>query len=151
MYEYFSSTSDLLADLIIDELEIWATTLDEIVSNENEPLDQIESWIRGALAYVADGRHNLVKALSAVSMPLDRSSEITASHRRLVAPLITTLKQMCIADPMSVALLINSAVEAATKRIESGASAEEQIELTVRFARSGVSALTENPAEALQG
>lgn len=141
IYEYFASTSDLLADLIIDELAIWAQTLDQIVKQESDPLDQIESWIRGALSFVADGRHNLVKALSAVSMPIERSSEISASHRRLVAPLIVSLTELGIGDPNSVALLINSTVESATKRIESGADAQGQIDLAVAFARSGVSAI----------
>lgn len=141
IYEYFASTSDLLADLIIDELKIWSTTLEEIVAAESEPGEQVEAWIKGALAFVADGRHNLVKALSAVSMPIERTGEISASHRRLVAPLVAVLQRLGIADAHSAAFLINSAVESATKRIEQGADAEKEIALTVAFARAGVEAL----------
>lgn len=141
IYEYFASTSDLLADLIIDELKIWSTTLEEIVASVDQPGEQVEAWIKGALSFVADGRHNLVKALSAVSMPIERSGEISASHRRLVAPLVSVLKNLGVEDAHSAAFLINSAVESATKRIEQGADAEKEIALTVSFARAGVEAL----------
>lgn len=141
IYEYFASTSDLLADLIIDELAHWATTLESVVATQNEPEKQIEEWIKSALSFVADGRHLLVKALSAVSVPMERSNEISLAHRRLVAPLISTLTSLGVVDPQGAAFLINSAVESATKRIEQGANAEAEIDMTVRFAYAGVRAL----------
>lgn len=141
IYEYFGSTSDLLADLIIDELRFWSRTLQRIVDAEDSPEAKIEAWVRGALSFVADGRHLLVKALSAVSMPIDRANEVTASHRMLASPLIATMKAIGVKDPMSATFLVNSAVESATKRIEQGANADEVIEMTVKFAQAGVQAL----------
>lgn len=141
IYEYFGSTSDLLADLIVDELGLWSQTLDRIVAQEESAEAKIEAWIRGALSFVADGRHLLVKALSAVSLPNDRVNEVSAAHRRLVAPLITTMQAINVPDPVAAAFLINSTVESATKRIEQGANAEATITMTVEFARAGVQAL----------
>lgn len=141
IYEYFASTNDLLADLIIDELGIWAKTLQEIVDGEISADAKVEAWIRGALAFVADGRHVLVKALSAVSLPNDRVNEVTNAHRRLVAPLVETMQSMGVADPIAAAFLINSTVESATRRIEQGANSTEIISLTVEFARGGLRSL----------
>lgn len=141
IYEYFASTSDLLADLIIEELAHWAKVLEHIVADAKDPEDQIAAWVQGALSFVADGRHLLVKALSAVSTPIERGTEIMHAHRRLVAPLVRTLEGLGIPQPQSAAFLVNSAVESATKRIEQGANAEDEIAMTVLFAQAGVRAL----------
>lgn len=141
IYEYFASSTDLLADLIIDELRQLALSLEAIVNDAHTPEEKVAAWIRGALAFVADGRHLLVKALSAVSMPLERTGEITAAHRALVTPLVATMTQMRVADPVAAAFLVNSAVESATKRIEQGANAESEIDITVQFASAGIQSL----------
>jgi AcrR family transcriptional regulator len=137
-YEYFGSSTDLLAELVIDELALWAKTLDAIVANESDPEAKVRAWIRGALGYVADGRHLLVKALSAVSLPQDRSHEITLAHRRLVDPLVDALRLMGVVDPAATAFLVNATVESATRRIERGLSAETEIASAESFALAGV-------------
>jgi AcrR family transcriptional regulator len=137
-YEYFGSSTDLLAELVIDELALWAKTLDAIVSSESDPEAKVRAWIRGALGYVADGRHLLVKALSAVSLPQERSHEIGVAHRRLVDPLVDALRLMGVADPAATAFLVNATVESATRRIERGLSAENEIASAESFALAGV-------------
>lgn len=140
VYEYFGSSADVLAELILDELAIWADTLTDLVEHEPDAETKVRVWIRGALGYVADGQHELVKALSAVSMPMERVPQIQAAHRRLVDPLISALGQMGLADPVATALLVNSAVESATRRIERGLPAESEIALAETFAIAGVGA-----------
>jgi AcrR family transcriptional regulator len=138
VYEYFGSSADLLAEVILDELALWAGTLDEIVSAEHDPEMKVRMWIRGALGYVSDGRHLLVKALSAVSLPQDRSAEIQAAHRRLVDPLVRALRELGIADPAATAFLVNATVESATRRIERGLSAAAEIAAAESFSIAGV-------------
>ena len=67
VYEYFASSSDLIADLIIDELRTFSLTLEEAIAGISEPTDAIEQWITTSLIYVADGRHLLAKALNSNS------------------------------------------------------------------------------------
>ena len=138
VYEYFASSTDLLAELILDELTHWAGTLETVVASEVDAEAKVRAWIRGALGYVADGHHQLVKALGAVSLPIERTPEIQAAHRRLVDPLIGALSQMGISDPVGTALLVNATVESATRRIERGLSAADEIAAAESFALAGV-------------
>ena len=65
VYEYFASSSDLVADLIIEELDAFAQTLTAAVGRESDPSKAISAWIAASLEYIADGRHLLAKALNA--------------------------------------------------------------------------------------
>jgi ABC-type phosphate transport system ATPase subunit len=64
------------------------------VAPANAPEEAISNWIDSALQYIADGRHLLAKALSATSLPSNRSAEIGAAHRALLAPLTSALTEM---------------------------------------------------------
>lgn len=138
IYEYFASTSDLVADLILDELAHWAGALEKVVAAEDDAEAKVRAWIRGALGYVAEGNHQLVKALSVVSLPTDRTPAIQAAHRRLVDPLVEALREIGLADPVGTALLVNATVESATRRIERGMPAHAEIAAAESFAIAGV-------------
>jgi AcrR family transcriptional regulator len=88
VYEYFGSGSELVADLVIDELNSFATTLNTAVSGCADAQCIVSCWIRGALTYIADGRHLLAKALNSAAKPQSRSHQIGMAHRALMAPLI---------------------------------------------------------------
>lgn len=143
VYEYFASSADLAADLIIDELNSFAKQLIEISSEGATPLEVIELWIDGSLQYIADGRHLLAKALNAIDLPHQRSAEIGASHRALLAPLTKELTALGIEDIHFVLSLIQSTTDSASKRIENGEDAERLIESTKKFCISGIAALIE--------
>ena len=98
VYEYFSSGSDLVADLVIDELGTFASVLQSAVGECDEPFSCIELWISGALQYIADGRHLLAKALNAATLPQERSHAIGTAHRALLAPLNKALTQIGVKD-----------------------------------------------------
>ena len=143
VYEYFASSADLAADLIIDELNSFAKQLIEISSEGATPLEVIELWIDGSLQYIADGRHLLAKALNAIDLPHQRSAEIGAAHRALLAPLTKELTALGIEDIHFVLSLIQSTTDSASKRIENGEDAEKLIESTKKFCISGIAALIE--------
>lgn len=143
LYEYFGSTSDVVAELILDELLLWAKKLETAVSEGSDGEDQVRSWISTALSFISDGRHQLVKALSLVTLPADRNQEIAMAHRKLVAPLVETLRSMGVPNPHAAALLVNSAVESATKRIEAGADSDEEVRNTITFVIAGIRGLAQ--------
>lgn len=142
VYEYFASSSDLIADLIIEELEAFAHTLDSAIADSTSASDAIEKWISASLAYVADGRHLLAKALNATQLPQERSAAIGAAHRKLLAPLTVNLNQLGVKDIHQALTLIQAATDVATKRIESGSDAESEISSTSRFCIAGIHALS---------
>jgi len=144
VYEYFGSSAELVADLIIEELSAFTDILVKAVKPANLPEEAIANWINSALQYIADGRHLLAKALSATSLPSNRSAEIGAAHRALLAPLTSALTEMGVIDLNYALSMIQSLTDAATKRIENGNEAEIEISKTTAFCIAGLRTLTQS-------
>jgi len=144
VYEYFGSSAELVADLIIEELSAFTEISVAAVEPAEVPEEAIANWINSALQYIADGRHLLAKALSATSLPVNRSAEIGAAHRALLAPLTTALTQIGVRDLNYALSMIQSLTDAATKRIENGNSAELEISKTTAFCIAGLQTLIES-------
>ena len=144
VYEYFGSSAELVADLIIEELNAFTDILVEAVEPAKVPEEAIANWINSALQYIADGRHLLAKALSATSLPVNRSAEIGAAHRSLLAPLSSALTEIGVRDLNYALSMIQSLTDAATKRIENGNSAEIEISKTTAFCIAGLRTLIES-------
>ena len=141
VYEYFASSAELTADLVIDELNGFVSALTDAIKNPENPELAIEQWITAALRYIADGRHLLAKALSATDTPKDRAAEIGAAHRALLAPLRNSLTLMKIKDISQAMALLQGATDVATKRIEGGADANLEIATTTAFCIAGLKGL----------
>lgn len=141
VYEYFASSADLAADLVIEELNGFVKVLTSAITNPANPEEAIKQWIEAALRYISDGRHLLAKALSATATPKDRAAEIGAAHRALLAPLRTSLQAMGIKDINQALSLLQSATDNATKRIEGGADASQEIASTSAFCIGGLRSL----------
>ena len=141
VYEYFSSSSDLVADLVIDELHTFGAVLQSAVGQCDEPYSCIELWIAGALQYIADGRHLLAKALNATTLPHERTHAIRVAHRALLAPLTKALNQIGVKDISQALAYIQATTDVATKRIESGLDAQAEITSATRFCISGLTNL----------
>jgi AcrR family transcriptional regulator len=138
VYEYFGSSADLVADLVLEELHNFAQYLQEAVAETEQPLESISAWIKSALVYIADGRHLLAKALNSTSLPQERSAAIGAAHRALLAPLVAGLTAMGVQDIQRALLFIQAITDASTKRIESGHDAEDEIAYATTFCINGL-------------
>jgi AcrR family transcriptional regulator len=144
VYEDFGSSAELVADLIIEELNAFTDILVAAVEPAEIPEAAIANWINSALQYIADGRHLLAKALSATSLPVNRSAEIGAAHRALLAPLSLALTEIGVRDLNYALSMIQSLTDAATKRIENGNSADAEISKTTAFCIAGLRTLIES-------
>ncbi len=141
VYEYFASSADLAADLVIDELNSFAQELKKISEAGSTPVEAIDLWIEGSLQYIADGRHLLAKALNAIDLPRNRSAAIGMAHGALLAPLRSKLEEIGISDINFALTLIQSTTDGASRRIESGDDAELVITSTREFCIAGLTAL----------
>ena len=141
VYEYFGSSADLIADLVLEELNNFAQYLQEAVADTDQPLASIEAWIQSALTYIADGRHLLAKALNATSLPQERTAAIGSAHRALLAPLVSGLTAMGIQDTQRALLFIQAITDASTKRIEGGHDAEAEIKSATAFCIAGLASI----------
>jgi AcrR family transcriptional regulator len=144
IYEYFSSSADLIADLVLEELDYYRQRLVTAVQGVEDPYTYIELWIAEALQYVADGRHLLVKSLNSVAAPDFRREEIVIGHRNLMATIITPLSRIGIDDLGLAVSYLQSAIDAAAKRIDAGNEAALEIQSTQLFAIAGLRALARN-------
>lgn len=140
-YEYFESTSEIVAELITQELNSFSAHLETATQEAHSAEDAITRWIESSLLYVADGRHLLAKTLSSIEISRDRSAAIGIAHRRMLSCLIGPLQQLGIADVHHALALIQSATDAATRRIESGQSGENEISTTSAFIMAGLKSL----------
>lgn len=140
-YEYFSSSSEIVAELITDELNLFTEFLSGKVAVVSAPEEAITAWIEGSLEYVADGRHLLAKALSTIELSADRSTQIGIAHRKMLAPLSAPLAQLGVRDVRQALALIHATTESATRRIEAGLDSASEIESTCNFIIAGLRAL----------
>jgi AcrR family transcriptional regulator len=143
IYEYFASSADLIADLVIEELEYYEKRLAEAIKNATDPFEKLELWIAEGLRYVQDGRHMLVKSLNTVATPDFRKDEIALGHRKLIAPLREALSATGIKDLAGAGSFISSVTDAASVRIEAGNDAELEIRNATIFAIAGLRALAQ--------
>ena len=141
IYEYFASSADLVADLVLEELDYYQTRLATAIGGARDPFEMIELWIAEGLRYVVDGRHMLVKSLNTVSTPDFRKEEISIGHRKLLAPLRTALSDTGIKDLAGAGAFIQGITDAASVRIESGCDPELEIANARTFALAGLRAL----------
>jgi AcrR family transcriptional regulator len=144
VYEYFSSSADLIADLVLEELHYYKERLTTAVYGVEDPYVYIELWIAEALQYVADGRHLLVKSLNSVAAPDFRKDEIAQGHRNMMATIINPLKMIELEDLGLAISYLQSAIDAAAKRIDAGNEAAPEIQNAQLFAIAGLRALARN-------
>ena len=144
VYEYFSSSADLIADLVLEELEYYRERLMSAVHGVEDPFAYIELWIAEALQYVADGRHLLVKSLNSVAAPDFRKDEIAQGHRNMMVTIINPLKMIELEDLGLAISYLQSAIDAAAKRIDAGNEAAPEIRNAQLFALAGLRALSNN-------
>ncbi len=141
VYEYFGSSADLVADLVIDELDNFAKYLAAQVEQSTDPSNCIELWIEAALTYIADGRHLLAKALNSTTLPQGRSNQIRTAHQALLAPLVQALEALKIAEIPRALAFIQAVTDVSTKRIEAGHETKAEIKSVTAFCIRGLTTI----------
>lgn len=138
VYEYFESRSELVADLVIDELEGFAGVLNSAVEDCTDAQCVISCWMNAALSYIADGRHLLAKTLNATSLPQSRGHLIATAHRKLMSALVKAVTDIGVTDVDRALVFIQAITDASTKRIESGHDAKTEISSATAFCINGL-------------
>lgn len=118
VYEYYSSAAELISDVLIDELTAWSDELQRATSAARTPAERIDAWLHGVLAYVADGRHALLRAAGTIDLPPARRADMQRKHQALIAPLVDALGAAGHIDPVRTARYVWGVAEVAIARIE---------------------------------
>jgi AcrR family transcriptional regulator len=139
VYEYYSSAADLIADVLVDELAEWASSLERVTSTVNDPVEQVRAWTTAVLNYAAAGRHALVRAAGAVDLPPSRRVEVQAMHRSLISPLFAAVAAMGDVDPGQLARYVWGVVDVSIARIEAGeCDTDDEIATVLEFVEGGL-------------
>lgn len=133
-YEYFASKEELIADLIIDEIQIWSSSLSNQVELAQTPQEKVLAWVQGSFDYILSGQHKLARELSSITVPTERINEVRQAHYLLIQPLVEALTQCSLSDPMRTAMYINGLLDVATRRIDSGKSNEGESDYVIALA-----------------
>jgi AcrR family transcriptional regulator len=141
IYEYFASSADLIADLVMEEMAYYNQRLLKAVDKVEDPFEYISLWIEEALQYVVDGRHLLVKSLNTVTTSNYRKSDIAQGHRNLMGTIIKPLTEIGLEDVKLGLAHIQATIDVASVRIESGNDAAIEIKYAQKYAISGLRAL----------
>jgi AcrR family transcriptional regulator len=139
VYEYYSSAADLIADVLVDELAEWASSLERVTTTVTDPVEQVRAWTTAVLNYAAAGRHALVRAAGAIDLPPSRRVEVQAMHRSLIAPLFAAVAAMGDVDPGQLARYVWGVVDVSIARIEAAeCDTEDEIATVLEFVQGGL-------------
>jgi len=141
VYEYFTSTQDLLAAVLGERMAAWTVEVDEALQNVDDPESKLTIYVQVSLGLITDGSHTLLALLSAETLPADVRRQLTGVHATLAAPLSSAVSQLGVEDVDQATRYVQGVVEAAARRIEPGQDASAEIAAVTVFAIAGVKAL----------
>ncbi|MFJ6930864.1 TetR/AcrR family transcriptional regulator [Streptomyces nigra] len=124
VYEYFRSRAAVVEELCEVDFPVWAAEVEAAMERETTAEGKIEAYVRRQLALVGDRRHRAVVAISASELDAGAREKIRAAHGGLIAMIVEALRDMGHAEPRLAAMLLQSVVDAAVRRIELGAAEE---------------------------
>ncbi len=137
VYDYFASSSDVISQILIQELDNYVDLLSSAVESADSAEGRIRAWIETSLRYVTNGDHLLAKGMGAISANQDSVRIFRAKHQLLLAPLTKVFEQLGISDVNRALIFTQSVTDIAVKNIErlsSTESASEKVEREIDLA-----------------
>lgn len=147
VYEYFASTEDLLIAVIGERMREWAGRIADAVHEAATPEAKIAAYVRASLALIAaDGAP--LAAMMAWRLPDDVRDRVARLHRALSAPLIQALEAMGVPDVELGLRFIQSATEAAARRMPTDTQRDEITNAACAFVIGGLRSLAKSGSAA---
>lgn len=140
-YEYFGSTEDLLAAVLLEEMRQWSGDVVDCLAAESTPEQKISRYVDVSLGLIADGRHAIIAVMSETSLPKPVREQINAMHATLAAPLTQAVAALGISDTDQAVRLIQGVVEAAARRLAPGSDPQSEVKASSAFVLAGLKAL----------
>ena len=132
VYDYFASSSDVISQILIQELDNYVDLLSSAVESADSAEGRIRAWIETSLRYVTNGDHLLAKGMGAISTNQDSVRIFRAKHQLLLAPLTKVFEQLGISDVNRALIFTQSVTDIAVKNIERLSSTESASEKVKR-------------------
>ena len=144
VYEYFTSTDELVAVVLSDQMLLWQEALRQrlhAAPPETSDLDTVRIYVEVAMGLVADGHHSLLVLLTMHTLAEDVRDRLSEAHAAVAAPVGEALAQIGIRDVDQATNYVHAAIEAAARRITPGQDARAEIAAVAAFTVAGVRAL----------
>lgn len=125
VYEYYDSSADLVADVVMRELEQRPAAIATALGASSTTEDAISTWIRLAV----ESSSALVRTAQTMDVPPNRQADLTAIRVQMVAPLRARIDT----DDAMFADHIQAITDAAITRIAAGADREAETISAITF------------------
>lgn len=145
VYEYFASSDELLAAVVLDEMREWADEIVAALAVERTADAKVHRYVTISLDIIANGRHAVLEGLISADIPEPCRREFGRLHASMAAPLKDALEELGVIDTSSGLRYLQGVTEAASRRITPGDPADEveaEAERAYRFVLAGLNSLT---------
>lgn len=120
IYQYFSSVSDIFAELIINDMSDLVNDIELAVANEGNPVDQIRAWVHYSLAHLSSGEHAVIRRLSETKLPQEKRGVVRALHGQFMKALLSPVKELDLENADAICAYVASVTNSAANRIDLG-------------------------------
>ncbi|MEU7692591.1 TetR/AcrR family transcriptional regulator [Microbispora hainanensis] len=120
VYRYFSSTADILAQLVEDAFPRWSARLRAAIAPTGPDASlpaRIRAYGRAALDFVGSPDYALIPALQAIGLPGECRVRVDELHGELIAPLADALREAGTDHPALRAELAWGVLRAGARRL----------------------------------
>lgn len=138
VYDYFSTTEDLIVAVAIDAFEDWARDMAAALEEAEPGLPRLRRHIEATMEMTADGGHMLASALRGAELSPRRTEEIAALHTALLGPLMEVLIEAGVQSPARHVAYVQALIGVGVGRVGEGDDPVEVADLVYRLVTRGV-------------
>lgn len=120
VYNYFSSSADIFAQLAQDAFVHWGERLRECIDALPTPDDKIDAYVRTTLELAASGEHRIGAVLAGLDLPESCQRQLDELHSGLLDPLREALRARGDPEPETTAMLVQGTLDGAVRLIDAG-------------------------------
>lgn len=121
VYQYFPSTSALVAAIVEDAFVTANATIEEALAHQDSPRDRIDTYLRISLDLATGPSHRMFDSVDPSTLPAETQQRIDALHHAQTAPLIEAVRECGAPQPELAVHLIAGMMSAAARAISMGA------------------------------
>lgn len=118
VYDYFSSSSEVIAQVLLHELDRYQEVLQIAIDQHVEEEKKLRAWIEASLTYISSGDHLLARGINSISTNPKSASVFRAKHKALLEPLIEVFMTLGVKSIDRALVHTQSVLDTAVKNIE---------------------------------
>jgi AcrR family transcriptional regulator len=143
VYEYFRTKSELVVELIKEEMPAWRSSASQALAHDQSPEAAIGAFVRALLALVQSGRHELPFALAASELDDEAQAVIGQAHREVFSLLGPHIARLGVQDIEASIEFVSGVVMTAGQALRRTPMRRNLIEMAVAFTVGGLTACTQ--------